>query len=377
MVIVLVHLLNVFDWFINVFLEIECGGAGVLRAIKFVWQLLNIVCILIPIGLILMVIFDFAKNVVAGKEDEMKKNVNIAIKRIILCLAIFFVEPLVHFTVNLAGENDENFANCINIAVEGDLSQYEIEFNEDDYKIVTPPNNNTKDKLNATIKDSEVTNDDSNKSSNSSNIAEQGEGLWVAHQKNSADAVDNAIKEGFWGIEVDVYQSGDSGDTFRLYHDSDKSDYVGYDLDVFLDTCKEKNITAVLDLKSISSYDKLIAVVKDKKMEENTIYQTSIGGAKNIHKKDNNARTWVLISDSLNDISEEKKNELNSAKDSIEGINMRADHVDESDIKAIQDIGLTFCAFSYTSKLYSNADANKLREWGSNYIMANNIDEEE
>ena len=45
------------------------------------------------------------------------------------------------------------------------------------------------------------------------------------------------------------------------------------------------------------------------------------------------------------------------------------------DINAIQDIGLTICSFSYISTLYPNADAKTLRSWGTNYIMANNIDE--
>ena len=362
---------NVIDYFTNFFLEITCGGADVLRIIKFVWKLLEIVFFIIPMGLVFIITFDFVKNVVSGKEDEMRKNVNIVIKRIIFCISLFLVEPIVHFTVNLSEENDIDFAKCINIAVEGDLSQYEIKFEGEDYSDVESPDFTYDDGLILSGGNSNSGNSN-NDSSISSNIGKKGDGLWVAHQKNSAEAVDNAIKEGFWGIEVDVHQDVN---IFKLYHDSETEPYAGYDLDVFLDTCRKKNITAVLDLKYISNYDKLISLVKDKKMEENTIYQTSVGGAKKIHKKDNNARIWVLISDDLLDISENKKNELSAVKDSIEGINMRADHVDKNDIKTIHDLGLTICSFSYTRKLYKNADAETLREWGTNYIMANGIAE--
>jgi len=197
-------------------------------------------------------------------------------------------------------------------------------------------------------------------------------GLWVAHMKNRAEYVDEAIKEGFWGIEVDVRQSGD---IFKLYHDSSNDPYRGYNLDVFLDTCKANNITAVLDLKKVNDYDKLISLVKSKNMQNNTIYQTSVGNAKNIYNIDSNARIWVLISDSNRNISGSVLKQLQDVKDYVEGINMLALNVDSNDISTVQSLGLTFCAFSYKSKLYSNANASTLRKWGSDYIMANNIDD--
>ena len=71
------------------FNDIICGGADVLRILRFVFILLDMVCWIVPIGLIVMLMIDFGKNVIAGKEDEMKKNVNIAIKRIIYCIVLF------------------------------------------------------------------------------------------------------------------------------------------------------------------------------------------------------------------------------------------------------------------------------------------------
>ena len=81
-----------------------CGGADVVRILKFIWTLLDIVLFAIPIGLILIVMIDFGKNVMAGKEDEMKKNLNIAIKRLIYAVVLFLVPTIVSFAISLVDE---------------------------------------------------------------------------------------------------------------------------------------------------------------------------------------------------------------------------------------------------------------------------------
>lgn len=103
----------------------DCGGAGVLKIIKFIWQLLDIVLFLVPMGLIIMVTVDFAKNVISGKDDEMKKNVNIAIKRIIYAAVLFLIPTIVDFSMKTLANIGIDYANCITIAQEQDLSQYE------------------------------------------------------------------------------------------------------------------------------------------------------------------------------------------------------------------------------------------------------------
>ena len=117
----------------------DCGGADVLRVIKFVWQLLDIVFIMVPIGLILIIMLDFAKNVMAGKEDDMKKNLNLVIKRLIFCVALFLVDPIVNFAVDLLGEQEVDFAKCIEIAKNDDLSEYEVDYDVDDFSDVEEP----------------------------------------------------------------------------------------------------------------------------------------------------------------------------------------------------------------------------------------------
>lgn len=118
--------------FLGVLTGLKCGGSGVLKIIKFVWIIMDIALLIIPIGLIAMVTIDFAKNVIAGKEDEMRKNVNMAIKRIIFCIVIFLIPTIVDAVINLLGDIGVSYAECINIATtEDDFSQYDISLEDE------------------------------------------------------------------------------------------------------------------------------------------------------------------------------------------------------------------------------------------------------
>ena len=105
-----------------------CGGADILKIIKFVDILLDAVLFIIPMALIIMVSVDFAKNVIAGKEDEMKKNTNIAIKRILFCAALFLINPFITFVVNFVGESGDSYLKCIEIANSETAWQYKIDW---------------------------------------------------------------------------------------------------------------------------------------------------------------------------------------------------------------------------------------------------------
>lgn len=82
------------------FLSEACETSSFLKVIYFIMELLKVVSIIIPIGLIAMLSFDFFKNVIA-KEDEMSKNLKIAIKRVIYCLVIFLIPTIVNISVSL------------------------------------------------------------------------------------------------------------------------------------------------------------------------------------------------------------------------------------------------------------------------------------
>ncbi len=60
-----------------------CENPGVLKVLSFVLKLMDIVCFIVPMGLIVMISIDFFKNVIASKEDEYKRNLNLVIKRLV------------------------------------------------------------------------------------------------------------------------------------------------------------------------------------------------------------------------------------------------------------------------------------------------------
>lgn len=107
---------------IMLFLTETCpNDFEILRIIYFVKIVLKIVFIAVPIGLILMIGLDFFKNVTASKEDEMKKNLNIAIKRIIYCVCIFFVPTIVNLAISLLGNLGVNYALYLDCANPDDI----------------------------------------------------------------------------------------------------------------------------------------------------------------------------------------------------------------------------------------------------------------
>lgn len=63
---------------------------------------INIVKILIPIILLVLGIVDFASSVFSGKEDNMKKNLEKFIKRVIICFVIFLVPSLLKLILTIA-----------------------------------------------------------------------------------------------------------------------------------------------------------------------------------------------------------------------------------------------------------------------------------
>ena len=110
----------------------DCGGSVVLSIIKFIMSVLDFVFVLVPIGLALLLVVDFFKNVMASSEGEMDKNKKMAIMRVIFCIALFLVEPVTHTIINIASRDGDSYVSCINIALNEDISKYKIEKKETD-----------------------------------------------------------------------------------------------------------------------------------------------------------------------------------------------------------------------------------------------------
>ena len=94
-----------------------CTNPDVLKVIFFIWEILKILFIVVPIGLIIMIGVDFFKNVTASKDDNMKKNLQLVIKRLIYCVAMFFVPTIiniVNYVVGVALEDTKiNYTECL------------------------------------------------------------------------------------------------------------------------------------------------------------------------------------------------------------------------------------------------------------------------
>lgn len=118
-----------------------CNNIAFLRVVYFIKQLLNMAFILIPIALILILTVDFAKNVMAN-EDDMKKNLKIAIKRLIYAVAIFLVPFIVRFAIENFVESDVDFLKCYNVSLDSIKEQIKQNKKECESKGIWDPDAN-------------------------------------------------------------------------------------------------------------------------------------------------------------------------------------------------------------------------------------------
>lgn len=110
------------------FLATNCGGTGTLRTVGAVSGVMSLLFAFVPAGLILMISVDFLKNVIASNADNMQKNLQLTIKRIIMCVGLFLVPTIVNWTMSLVGGD---IVYCINLARSGDYSKVEQKKYED------------------------------------------------------------------------------------------------------------------------------------------------------------------------------------------------------------------------------------------------------
>ena len=95
-----------------------CDNIMFLKFFYFIRVLFDLVCFFVPIGLIIIISIDFGKNVIAGKEDEMRKNINIVIKRLIYAVCLFLVPIVVEFAINGIGLFNVEYSECFDVTEE-------------------------------------------------------------------------------------------------------------------------------------------------------------------------------------------------------------------------------------------------------------------
>jgi len=75
-------------------------------AVQIVGLILKVIQWVVPIILILLGTIDLVKAVIAGKEDDIKKNQTALIKRIIAAVIVFLVPLIVGILMGMIGQKD-------------------------------------------------------------------------------------------------------------------------------------------------------------------------------------------------------------------------------------------------------------------------------
>ncbi len=85
------------------FLDSYCGDLyPIIKIIKIV---VNLIRFGVPIALILFITIDLVKAVIAGSEEDMKKNQGVIIKRVIYAIAVYLVVTGVMFLMDIVADS--------------------------------------------------------------------------------------------------------------------------------------------------------------------------------------------------------------------------------------------------------------------------------
>lgn len=339
-------------------------------AIKIVGIILLIAKIVIPLVIIVLTSLNLISTVTSGNPEELNKTIKKAAISVLAAIIVFFVPTIVDvmFGVVLDASSSEKensdieaCRQCLFHPLADDCKKYKLLSEERAYGKTTLEEE--------TIGSKTITTTTKKVTNTGKLVSTYGQGKWIAHQKNSAEKVKKAIDSGFFGIEVDVNQKGS---TFLLYHDTNDSDFkTGYTLAEFLQTCKENNILAVLDIKSISNYSDFVKAVKTSGWFENTVFMAGKDEGNNVYKVDKNARLWFLNGNEHN-----SDQVLAGLEGKFEAVVIHARYIAKEDIELAHKHNMTICPFSYNATMYPQRDAATLRSWGADYLEANEIDEQ-
>ena len=99
------------------------GDADVQNIAKIITYIVTFVPVVIAVLVIIFGMLDLGKAVAAQKEDEIKKNQGLLIKRVIVAVLVFFVVAIVKLVVGVAaGDNKkQDILNCIDFFINQNL----------------------------------------------------------------------------------------------------------------------------------------------------------------------------------------------------------------------------------------------------------------
>lgn len=105
----------------------DINGCSILGSgIKIDEKIANTVHIIIlviqvvsPVLLVIFGMLDLTKAIIAGKEDEIKKNQMVFVKRIIAAVLVFFVFVIVKMVISFVADDSDGIMNCANCFING------------------------------------------------------------------------------------------------------------------------------------------------------------------------------------------------------------------------------------------------------------------
>lgn len=105
-----------------------CQHPDVLRVLYFGSLILDIVTVIIPIGLILMLLIDFAKAVISSNPDEQIKSTKLVTKRILYAIIVFAIPWIVSIFVSILDsvglDKENNYIECLNNSKNSHIIEY-------------------------------------------------------------------------------------------------------------------------------------------------------------------------------------------------------------------------------------------------------------
>lgn len=143
-----------------------CQQPDILKIVRLIKVIIQVLFTLIPIGVIVFVSIDFFKNVIAQNTDDIKKNNKIAIKRILYGVAAFFVPTIVLAVNNMLGSLGVPYSACLANATSDGIAKYKIIYDQEKERLNSQINSNNNNNSSSNTGD----NTNSNRGNGFSNI---------------------------------------------------------------------------------------------------------------------------------------------------------------------------------------------------------------
>ncbi len=91
-----------------------CQQPGVLRTMKIIGLVINVVKIALPVLIVGTAMFKFVNVIISGKEEDMKEAAMTVIKKVVAGMLIFIIPGVIHFVFTnvVNANNSSNFTKC-------------------------------------------------------------------------------------------------------------------------------------------------------------------------------------------------------------------------------------------------------------------------